>query len=318
MHNRMPSLMLLPAALLAALAIPSQANSELDFSHQYRYEGTGEVEHPNDTPSPKQVESYNSVSGDIYSDKRTITVGNLNNNSGKAYSNVQNQAQVRRYSNEQLKNDAQQHRIPAYEDLSRASRSIHGESYGPNHYQWSTSTNDSSAWDDYYNQNQTKPAPPPSEYGQNARPSHGPNGGHFRPGYRPNFDENNPDYMPYPPTQDAYYPHRPPHRPPVSRPQPVMGTAVRACISHERYDGSFSRDHPEHVMITDGHGIMARFNFMPEGNLDNLFLLLNDHGRTRILPMKNRRSLSKAPIILEDITGDHRYRISSSWRRCGG
>lgn len=318
MHNRMPSLMLLPAALLAALAIPSQANSELDFSHQYRYEGTGEVEHPNDTPSPKQVESYNSVSGDIYSDKRTITVGNLNNNSGKAYSNVQHQDQVRRYSNEQLKNDAQQHRIPAYEDLSRASRSIHGESYGPNHYHWSTSTNDSEAWEDYYNQNQTKPAPPPSAAGQNDRPSYGSNGGHFRPVYRPNFDENDPDYMPYPPTPDAYYPHRPPHRPPVSHPQPVMGTAVRACISHERYDGSFSRDHPEHVMITDGHGIMARFNFMPEGNLDNLFLLLNDHGRTRILPMKNRRSLSKAPIILEDITGDHRYRISSSWRRCGG
>ena len=163
--------MLLPAALLAALAMPSQANSELDFSHQYRYEGTGEVEHPNSMPSPNQVESNNSVSGDIYSDKRTITVGNLNNNSGNAYSSVDRQEQVRRYSNEQLKNNAEQHRIPAYEDLSRASRSIHGESYGPNHYQWSTSTNDSGASDDYYNQYQTKPAPPPSEYGQNARPS---------------------------------------------------------------------------------------------------------------------------------------------------
>lgn len=318
MLNRMPSIMLLPAALLAALAIPSEANSELDFSHQYRYEGTGEVEHPNDTPSPKQIESNNSVSGDIYSDTRTITVGNLNNNSGKAYANAEDQEQVRRYSNEQLKNNAQQRRIPAYEDLNRSQRGQHVEIHGPNHYQWATDTNSTAECYEHDNHKQTRPAPPPSASGNNASPAYGPNGNHFRPGYRPNYGDNTPDYLPYPSTPDEYYPHKPHHRPQINRPHPGMGTAIRACISHERADGSFSRDHPEHVVITDGHGIRARFNFMPEGDLDNLFVLLIDHGRTRILPLKNRKSLSKAPIILEDITGDHRYRISSSWRRCGG
>lgn len=160
--------------------------------------------------------------------------------------------------------------------------------------------------DDYFSQ--------PQHPGQ-GRPD--PSYDHGRPNY-PGYDHGNGMHRPYPPAHRPYPPaHRPPH-PPMHRPYPPAGTTVRACVAIERNDGSFTRDRPEHVIITDGHGIYSRFDFMPDGSLDNLFVLLNDHGHTRIIPLLNRPSLSKAPMVLEDITGRTRYRISSTWRRCGG
>lgn len=57
----------------------------------------------------------------------------------------------------------------------------------------------------------------------------------------------------------------------------------------------------------------------PERNYNNLYVVFNGFSHSYrdnvILPLKHRRSLSSAAIVLQDLQG-RSWRISSSWRRC--
>lgn len=322
----------------AVLATTAVAGSVQDFSHRYSYEGVGQVEHPNDTPFPEQRPFNRGVAGDIYSDVRMSTNGSVNNARGAAYTTV-----AQSNNSTQYYGGAQQ-----YQEYNEQAQAL--EEYNQRHSEYLDEYNERNGpYFEGHNYGYPAPPSPPTPPGHNGHNNgqyynygngygYG-NGNYHRPNrpHRPNYNDpyynddyfnqpprpgyGRPDYRPNHPSYNhgngMHRPYPPAYRPPMHRPYPPAGTTVRACVAVEKPDGSYTRDRPEHVIITDGHGIYSRYDYLPDGSLDNLFVLLNDHGHTRIIPLHNRTSLSKAPTILEDITGRYRYRISSTWRRCG-
>ena len=162
------------------------------------------------------------------------------------------------------------------------------------------------------------PYPPPSYHPQHPRPPHG------SPSYPSDPDYGRPDYRPdygrpdYRPDYDRPRPPRPP-RPDYRPNNPALNGSINACLSFEQPDGTWSIDRPVKVDIIDGMRLYETLGISPERNYNNLYVVFNGFSHSYrdnvILPLKHRRSLSSAAIVLQDLQG-RSWRISSSWRRC--
>lgn len=158
-----------------------------------------------------------------------------------------------------------------------------------------------------------------------------------RPHRPPHHGDYGPPPRPYPghgdygPPPRPYPDHRPGHRPPghggmppgqAKKHPPYGGTYSKACISYRTSSGGWSKYVPLQVSLTNGRNIITNFGFTPEGNLDDLFIVVdgfNDrdgrrHGRS-FIPMHHRNGLSAEGHIYVDLNGNS-YRISGRWELC--